>query len=109
MIFHNPLLFEEAGQELLPHLAHRISIVPYYGGGAEHDGIAVECADCHEILIDFLPDSTVSGRPDPDKVRYEGHYDSARDVCYAHGNFVGIRRLRSSAGCVCCPDGLSRR
>jgi hypothetical protein len=53
MIFPNPPLFEKAGQELLPHLAHRISIVAYYGGGAEQDGITVEFAECHEILIDF--------------------------------------------------------
>ncbi len=82
MIIHNLTLFEQAAQELPPHLAHRISISPYYGGGAAHDGIAVECEDCHVLLVDFLPESTASERPDPDKVRYEGHYDAARDVCY---------------------------
>lgn len=82
MLFDDPLLFAQAAKELLIHLTHRISIAPYYGGGAAHDGIAIECEDCHKLLIDFLPGPGASERPDPGIVRYEGHYDAARDVCY---------------------------
>jgi hypothetical protein len=81
MFFDDPMLFDQAGQELLPHLAHRITITPY-GGDAAPDRIAIECEDCHELLIDFLPESSSAERPDPEHVSYEGHYDSARDVCY---------------------------
>jgi hypothetical protein len=78
MIFHNPMLFDQARQELLPHLTHKITVTAY-GGDAAPDTITVECEDCHEVLIDFSPDSE---RLDPEQVRYEGHYDSARNVCY---------------------------
>jgi hypothetical protein len=81
MFFDNPMLFDQAAQELLRHLGHKITITPY-GGDAAPDTIAVECEDCHELLIDFVPESSASERPDPEQVRYEGHYDSARDVCY---------------------------
>jgi hypothetical protein len=46
------------------------------------DGVGMECQDCHEMLIEFLPASESPARLDPDKVRYEGHYDEPRDVCY---------------------------
>jgi len=49
----------QAGKELLPHLTHKITITPY-GGDAAPDSIAVECEDCHELLIDFLPEPGAS-------------------------------------------------
>ncbi len=81
MLFDNPMLFDQAGQELLRHLAHKITVTPY-GGDAAPDSIAIECEDCHKSLIDFLPESSSAERSDPEQVRYEGHYDAARDVCY---------------------------
>jgi hypothetical protein len=33
-------------------------------------------------LIEFLPAFDSSDRHDPKQIRYEGHYDEARDVCY---------------------------
>lgn len=78
MLFDSPMLFDQAAQELLAHLTHKVSITPY-GGDAAPDSIAVECEDCHEVLIDF---SSKSERLDPEHVRYEGRYDRARDVCY---------------------------
>jgi len=80
MIIENPMLFEQAGPDLLPHLGHKLTITPC-GGDAAPESIAVECEDCHECLIDFLPESS-SEPPDPDQVKYEGHYDAVRDVCY---------------------------
>ena len=81
MTFENPMLFEQAARELLAHLSHKVSLTPY-GGDAAPDSIAVECENCHEVLIEFLPEPEASGRPDPDRVRYEGHYDEALDLCY---------------------------
>jgi hypothetical protein len=81
MMFDNPELFDRAGNELLSHLTHRITITPY-GGDAAPDEIAVECEECGSVLIQFLPEAEGSERPDPEQVRYEGHYDRARDVCY---------------------------
>jgi hypothetical protein len=65
VLFDDPMLFDQAGEELLPHLTHKITITPY-GGDAAPDSIAVECEDCHELLIDFLPESNASERPDPE-------------------------------------------
>lgn len=65
MLFDNPMLFDQAGEELLPHVTHKITITPY-GGDAAPDCIAVECEDCHELLIDFLPESSASERLDPE-------------------------------------------
>ncbi len=70
MFFDNPMLFDQAIQELLPHLAHRITIT-HYGGDAAPDSVAIECQDCHELLIDFVPEPSASERPDPEQVRYE--------------------------------------
>lgn len=80
MFFDSPMLFDQAAQELLPHLTHKITITPY-GGDAAPDRIAIECEDCHELLIDFVPESSATERSDPEQVRFEGHYDAARDVC----------------------------
>jgi hypothetical protein len=81
MIIDNPMLFEQVASELLPHLGHKLTITPC-GGDAAPESIAVECEDCHACLIDFLPESSAPEPPDPEQVRYEGHYDAARDVCY---------------------------
>jgi hypothetical protein len=81
MLFDKALLLEQATQDLLPHLTHKISI-DSQGGGAAPDGISLVCEECHEVLVDFVGDSAASERPNPDQVRYEGHYDEARDVCY---------------------------
>lgn len=75
------MLFEQAAQKLLPHLSHKITITPE-GGDAAPDAVLLECQDCRQCLIEFLPESGVSEQPDPERVRYEGHYDSVRDVCY---------------------------
>lgn len=70
MFFDDPMLFDQAAQELLPHLAHKITITPY-GGDAAPDSIAIECEDCHEPLIDFLPESSSArtARPGTREVR----------------------------------------
>lgn len=81
MTFDNPMLFEQAAQELLPHLSHKLSLTPY-GGDASPDGLAVECETCHEVLIEFQSASGMSGRTDPDSVKYEGHYDEGLGLCY---------------------------
>lgn len=81
MIFDNPTLFERAAQELLPHLSHQLAIASY-GGDAAPDSISVECEDCHEVLVGFLPESSDSEQADPDQTRYEGHFDEALDLCY---------------------------
>jgi len=75
------VLFDQAAQELLRHLAHKITI-PAYGGDAAPDNIAIECENCRELLNDFVPESGATERPDPEPVRYEGHNDADRDVCY---------------------------
>jgi hypothetical protein len=64
MLFDNPMLFDQAGEELLPHLTHKITITPC-GGDAAPDSIAVECEGCHELLIEFLPESE---QLDPEQV-----------------------------------------
>ena len=66
MLFDSPMLFDQAGEELLPHLTHKITITPY-GGDAAPDSIAAECEDCHELFIDFVPESRVSQRCDPEQ------------------------------------------
>jgi hypothetical protein len=72
MFFDNPMLFDQAAQELLLHLGHKIAITPY-GGDAAPDSIAIECEDCHEPLIDFVPKSSASERPDPEQGREIEH------------------------------------
>ena len=81
LVFDNPILFEQAGQQLLPHLCHKLSLSSF-GGDSAPESIAVECEDCGELLIDFVPESIATERPDPALVRYDGHYDPVRDVCY---------------------------
>ena len=56
MTFADPMLFERAAQELLPHLSHKLSLTPY-SGEAGPNSIAIECENCHEVLIEFQPES----------------------------------------------------
>ena len=77
MIVTDSLLFEQAAQKLLLHLGHKISLVSE-GGDTVRETVGVVCDDCRAILLDLAP----SERPDPDRVKYEGHYDAGRDVCY---------------------------
>jgi hypothetical protein len=130
MTFDDPMLFERAAQELLPHLSHKLSLTPY-GGEAAPDSLAIECENCHEVLIEFLPESGATERPDPDRVRYEGHYDEALDLCYVevfkpgnisvshagasghhqpfpHRHRLGLWRKRSGSVRIRNIDGLSR-
>jgi hypothetical protein len=60
MIFDSPMLFDLAGETMLPHLNHKLTITPY-GGDAAPDSIAIECEDCGALLIEFLPESGVVG------------------------------------------------
>jgi len=80
-LFDNPRLFGESTQYLLPHLAHKLTVNSSRSGRAL-DSISVLCEDCNEVLIDFLPESSDSERPEPEHVRYEGRYDAPGDVCY---------------------------
>ena len=80
MIFTDPELFESAARELLRHAPHRLGLMPV-GGDAAPESLAIECEDCHELLIEFLPEAQAS-RPEPERVKYEGHYESALDLCY---------------------------
>lgn len=38
--------------KILNHVGHKI-VVAYYGEMSEPDNIAIECEDCHEVLIDY--------------------------------------------------------
>jgi hypothetical protein len=81
MTFENLVLFERAAQELIPQLSHKLSVTPY-GGEAAPDCIAIECENCHEVLIEFLPESGATERPDRDHLKDEAHCDEALDLCY---------------------------
>lgn len=81
MIFNQPRLFDNALEELAKHALHKLSLM-LIGGDAAPESLAIECEDCHEMLIEFLPEPTGAERPDPDHVRYEGHYDPTLDLCY---------------------------
>jgi hypothetical protein len=91
MTFENPTLFKQAAQQLLPHASHKLSLIPNTGDAAP-ESVAVECESCHEVLVEFLSESGATERPDPDHVRYEGHYDEAHDHCY-----VEVFKPRKSA------------
>lgn len=80
MVIHNSTLFAEMSRQLQAHSSHKVSITSY-GDTLACDWMGVECQDCREILVEFLPASN-SNRLDPEHVRYEGHYDEARDLCY---------------------------
>ena len=38
--------------KLLKHVGHNI-VVAYYGEMPKPENIAIECEDCHEVLIDY--------------------------------------------------------
>jgi hypothetical protein len=48
-------LFDNAKERLLPHAAHDIQIA-WYGNKSNPVNIAVECMECSEVLIDFMPE-----------------------------------------------------
>jgi hypothetical protein len=78
MIFSDPKLFERAAHELLRHASHKIGIM-LFGGDAAPESVIVECEQCHEVLIDFLPEAH-NERLDPDRVKYEA-INSRRLIC----------------------------
>ena len=80
MICTDPKLFKCAAQELLLHASHRLGVMTVEGDSAP-ESLAIECEDCHEVLIEFLPQAEAS-RPEPERVKYEGHYEQALDLCY---------------------------
>lgn len=80
MILTDPKLFERAAQELLCHASHRLRVMPT-GDGPAPESLAIECDNCHEALIEFLPEPS-PGRPEPERVKYDGRYDESLDVCY---------------------------
>lgn len=54
-------LFDQANEQLRPHLGHKLSVT-FYGGDAAPDEIAVECDDCHQGLVIFLSDGMADER-----------------------------------------------
>jgi hypothetical protein len=80
MIFTDPELFEQAVHDLLRHASHKIAVAAF-GGDAAPESVTMECEDCHEVLVEFLPEPQIE-RPDPERVKYEGHYEQALDLCY---------------------------
>jgi len=81
MIIQDPALFRKLAQQVESHSGHKIFLTSY-GNDTATDGIGVECDNCRELLIEFLPTFDSSDGHDPEQVRYEGHYGEARDVCY---------------------------
>jgi Family of unknown function (DUF6166) len=79
MIVQNSSLFVELSRELLSHSSHRVRMARY-GDTLSADWLGVECQDCRKLLVEFLPSANCVR--DPEQVRYEGHYDEVRDVCY---------------------------
>jgi hypothetical protein len=80
LLFDELKQFNLATEFLLPHSAHKLAVAQRNGESSA--SISVVCEECGELLIDFLPESCESERTDPDHVKYEGHYDSGRDICY---------------------------
>jgi hypothetical protein len=81
MIIQNRALVPDIARQLKPHFNHKIAFASY-GNEPASGGVAIECLDCRELLIEFLPASDSSDRQNPSQVRYEGHYDEVRDLCY---------------------------
>jgi hypothetical protein len=81
MVISEAKLFEQGVEEFVRHVAHKLSLI-IAGGAAAPESLAIECEDCHEILIEFVPEASGGEPPDPDHVRYEGHYDPTLDLCY---------------------------
>lgn len=80
MIIANPMLFGQASEELLPHHKHKLSVI-CESREARPQTISLVCDDCQTVLVDFASESLLE-RPDLDRVKYEGHYDAGRDLCY---------------------------
>lgn len=80
MVIQNDKVFEELSQQLRSHLSHKVSLANY-GDTLASDWIGVECHDCRQVLIEFLP-ACGAETLNPKNVRYEGHYDEVRDVRY---------------------------
>ena len=80
MISTDPKLFERAAQELLCHPSHRLRVMST-GDGPAPESLIIECGDCHEALIEFLPEANPGG-PEHERVKYEGRYEQALDLCY---------------------------
>lgn len=55
MTFDDPILFDAAYTRLHPHLGHKLTTT-FYGGNFAPDNIAIECEECHEVLVDFNPE-----------------------------------------------------
>jgi hypothetical protein len=91
MTFDDPTLFDLAGDKLLPHLEHKISLTAH-GGDAAPDSIAVECEDRCEVLIDFLPEPRL--RPLADSSR------SPDDSIQEYSSMQQVLDLVSSASSV---------
>lgn len=53
MTFEDPILFEKAGEKLLSHLEHKVTLTAY-GGECAPDSIPVECENCCEVLTSPL-------------------------------------------------------
>jgi hypothetical protein len=86
MVIQNPALFPELARQLRPQVDHQISLIVDEADRAL--GIALECRECQETLLEFLPQN--SERCDPEQIRYEGHYDEARGLRYVE-NRLNIR------------------
>ena len=54
MLFHNEIMYEK----VMTHIGHSIVATKYgYNGG----GVAIECEDCYEIIVDYdMPDNSIA-------------------------------------------------
>lgn len=80
MVVQNASLFAEIDRQLQLHASHTVALARY-GDTLSADWIGVECHDCRELLLEFLP-AHRSEHYEPEQVRYEGHYDDVREICY---------------------------
>lgn len=80
MLFIDPKLFEQAAWEFRRHASHRLNLTPI-SSDVLPERLVIECDDCHEVLIEFLPEQ-VTEHPSPDHVKYEGHYEAVPDICW---------------------------
>jgi len=40
-------------EELYKHYAHHVVVAQYTGADNKPAGVAIECEDCHEVLLDY--------------------------------------------------------
>ena len=54
MLVHNEIMYEK----VMTHIGHSIVATKYgYNGG----GVAIECEDCYEIIVDYdMPDNSIA-------------------------------------------------